>query len=70
MSNVKVEFLPAKTTSKLQPIHQGIIKAVKTIYRKRLMQCVLAKMCKIGEVKNVSKRVSVLDTVHWIDTAI
>ena len=54
----------------LQPLDQGIIKAVKTIYRKRLLQSVLAKMDKEEDVKNVSKYVSVLDAVHWIDTAI
>ena len=53
----------------LQPLDQGIIKAVKTIYRKRLLQSVLAKMDKEEDVKNVSKSVSVLDAVHWIDTA-
>ena len=53
----------------LQPLDQGIIKAVKTIYRKRLLQSMLAKIDKEEYVKNVSKCVSFLDAVHWIDTA-
>ena len=32
VSKVKVVFLPANTTSKLQRLYQEIIKAVKTIY--------------------------------------
>ena len=69
-SNVKVVFLPANTTSKLQPLDQGIIKAVKTSYQKRLLQSVLAKMDKGEDVKTASKCVFVLDAVHWIDTVI
>ena len=70
VTNVKLVFLPANTTSMLQPLDQGIIKIVKTICRKRLLQSVLAKMDKEEDVKNVSKCLSALDAVHWIDTAI
>ena len=37
VSNMKVIFLPANATSKFQPLDQGIIKAIKTIYRKLLL---------------------------------
>ena len=67
LSNV---FLPANTTSKLQPLDQGIIKAIKTIYRKRLLQFVLAKMERGEDVMTLSKCVSVLDAIHWINTAV
>ena len=70
LSNVKVVFLPANTTSKLQPLDQGIIKAIKTIYRKRLLQFVLAKMERGEDVMTLSKCVSVLDAIHWINTAV
>ena len=70
MSNVEVVFLPANTTSKLQPLDQGTIKAVKRICRKRPLNSVLAKMDKGEDVKTVSKCVFVLDAVHWIDAAI
>ena len=70
LSNVKVVFLPANTTSKLQPLDQGIIKAIKTIYRKRLLQFVLAKMEQGEDVMTLSKCVSVLDAIHWINTAV
>lgn len=41
LSHVKVEFLPANTTSKLQPLDQGIIKNFKTFYRKEVVQLLL-----------------------------
>ena len=64
VTNVKLVFLPANTTSMLQALDQGIIKAVKTIYLKQLLQSVLAKINKEEDVKNVSKCMSVLDAVH------
>ena len=36
-SNVRVEFLPANTTSHLQPLDQGIIRVLKHYYRKKLV---------------------------------
>ena len=51
VTNVKLVFLPANMTFMLQPLDQGIIKAVKTIYQKRLLQSVSAKMDKEEDVK-------------------
>ncbi|XP_056008513.1 tigger transposable element-derived protein 6-like [Ostrea edulis] len=36
LSNVKLEFLPANTTSVIQPCDQGIIKNLKTLYRSQV----------------------------------
>ncbi len=52
-SNVRVEFLPANTTSKLQPIDQGIIKSLKGRYRSDLAKKYLIAL-------NAGK------SVHWL----
>lgn len=47
---IKVQFLPANTTSKLQPLDQGIIKNFKTLYRKEVVKHILTS---IEEEKNI-----------------
>ncbi|KAL4082575.1 hypothetical protein QTP88_027605 [Uroleucon formosanum] len=42
LSNVRIEFLPTNTTSKLQPLDQGIIKNFKVLYRKEIVSEFLA----------------------------
>ncbi|XP_060882149.1 tigger transposable element-derived protein 4-like [Metopolophium dirhodum] len=42
LSNVLIEFLPTNTTSKLQPLDQGIIKNFKVLYRKEIVSEFLA----------------------------
>ena len=42
LSNINVEFLPANTTSKLQPLDQGIIQNFKTFYRREVVDYILA----------------------------
>ena len=37
LTNVSIKFLPPNTTSHLQPCDAGIIKTMKTFYRKRLV---------------------------------
>jgi len=42
LSNVTDKFLPANTTSHLQPLNGGIIQAFKMRYRQKLMEYILA----------------------------
>lgn len=41
---VKVKFLPPNTTSKSQPLDQGIIKTFKTLYRKEIVRKIISDM--------------------------
>ena len=69
VTNVKLVFIPVNTTSMLQPPDQEIIKTVKqSIENDFCSLCWLRWIEK--NVKNVSKCMSVLDAVRWIDTAI
>lgn len=74
LSNVKTVFLPASTTSKLQPFDQGIIQNVKQVYRKRLIRSVLSKIKDDETVtsESLAKSVTVLDAtcIQWVSAAV
>lgn len=54
-----MQFLPPNTTSKLQPMDQGIIQALRLGYRKKQLQTILAKMDK-------DKTNTGSDLLNWI----
>ena len=66
LSNVVVKFLPANTTSCLQPLDAGIIKAFKMHFRKRLLNHVVSCMDECSSASELSKQVNVLHAVNWI----
>jgi predicted DNA-binding protein YlxM (UPF0122 family) len=66
LNNVILKFLPANTTLHLQPLDQGIIKAFKACYRKRMMERLVAKIEQDDSVTELCKEINVLDAVHWI----
>ena len=69
LSNVVIKFFPGNCTSELQPMDQGIIKKLKTGYRKRLLLRVIAKIdsCETGD--ELVKSVNVLDAIYWVAQA-
>ena len=68
-SNVKLHFFPANTTSKLQPLDQGIIKCVKSHYRKRLLRKVISMVDRKQEASLIAKDITVYDACLWISQA-
>jgi hypothetical protein len=70
LSNVKLAFFPPNTTSRLQPMDQGIIQTLKLKYRKKQLQHILVKVDSNNKVgSQLLKEISVLDAIYWIDAA-
>ncbi|XP_052212225.1 tigger transposable element-derived protein 6-like [Dreissena polymorpha] len=44
LSHVQLSFLPANTTSQLQPLDQGVIRAFKAVYSRFMLRALLATM--------------------------
>ncbi|XP_054259576.1 tigger transposable element-derived protein 6-like [Macrosteles quadrilineatus] len=62
LSNIKIEFLPPNTTSKLQPLDQGIIQSFKVNYRKEVVQQFLRDM-----ESRIPTNINILDAM-WMTT--
>jgi hypothetical protein len=62
LENIKLVFLPANTTSMLQPMDQGVIRSLKCQYRKlillRMMECIEKKQ---------DHAVTLLDAIRCIE---
>ena len=65
LSNVKIQFLPGCTTSKLQPLDQGIIWSFKSIFKTKVLQ----KMATILEdtTKSIDDaKINLFDAVQFV----
>ncbi|KAI8502235.1 hypothetical protein Bbelb_198230 [Branchiostoma belcheri] len=71
LKNVELKFFPPNTTSKLQPMDQGIIQTVKLKYRKRQLRRILRELENDKEATGpeIVKRVTVLDAIQWVRQA-
>ncbi|GFW00915.1 tigger transposable element-derived protein 6 [Trichonephila clavipes] len=65
LSNVKLQFSPPNSTSKLQPLDQGIIHNFKTFYRREVVKSVLDNL---ENQQNVTS-ISILTALITIDKA-
>ena len=63
LSNVVLKYLPANTTSMLQPLDLGIIKNFKS---PRQLRAVLSKLESASDASEVAKSINVLDACNWI----
>lgn len=69
LSNVRVVFLPANCTSKLQPCDLGIIRSFKVYYRKQLVRKAIAEL-ENGNLNDGCKlKLSVLEAMHFISAS-
>lgn len=74
LSNVKVEFLPANTTAKIQPLDQGIIRSFKAGYKRQIINELL-KMFDLDVESDsdrfscLSKRINLLTAMHFCKKA-
>ncbi|XP_037564783.1 tigger transposable element-derived protein 6-like [Dermacentor silvarum] len=65
LRNLRVVFLPANTTSHLQPLDTGIIKNAKHLYRKCIVRRFLAR---VSHGQDPGK-ISFLDAMHYFNTS-
>ena len=67
LSNITILFFPPNTTSKVQPLDQGIIHAFKVHYRSRLVKHVITSSTLASSLDQVV--VTALDAIYWIEAA-
>lgn len=65
LSNIKLIFFPPNTTSKCQPLDQGVIHSFKCHYRQKLVKHIIAQCTLAQTADQIS--ISVLDAIKWID---
>ncbi|XP_055858499.1 tigger transposable element-derived protein 6-like [Episyrphus balteatus] len=69
IENVKIEFLPANTTSILQPLDQGIIHCFKAYYRQIIVRKQLLAIENGLTIKQFSKSITILRAQMYIKRA-
>ncbi|CAF1532371.1 unnamed protein product [Rotaria magnacalcarata] len=65
LSNFKIVFVPPNTTSKCQPLDQGVIHSFKCYYRQKLVKHIIAQCTLAQTADQIST--TVLDPIKWID---
>jgi len=61
LDNIRVEYFPSNCTAVLQPLDQGIIRAVKSRYRTFLLRQILCDL-----EKNIQRKCNVKEAIEWI----
>jgi len=62
VSNIKIVFLPANTTYKLQPLDLArILRCIIKSY------CFIAKIDECSKATEVIKKITILQAIRWVD---
>ena len=83
LKNISIKYLPPNTTSKVQPIDQGIIRSYKLKYKSYFLRYLIAKIESHLEIdvnlerldqlqqqlKDVIKHISLKETINWTTSA-
>jgi hypothetical protein len=67
LSNIKLQFFPANTTSTIQPLDQGVMHSFKANHRKSLVKYIIASFSAVQTTSDITT--TALDAVCWIDSA-
>ena len=65
LSNVRLEFLPPNTTSKSQPMDQGVIRSLKCFYRRKIVREFIRSL----DAGNVIPKVNILSAMTMLASA-
>ena len=69
LSNIKVVFLPKSTTSRLQTLDAGIIRAFKLKYRKLLIRYVILRVDDNKRTSNIINKMNISKVICWVKSA-
>lgn len=69
LSNVTLKFLPPNTSSIIQPMDQGVIKALKSKYRNFLMNKLISSTENYQTASDFTKSINIFDVVCWLATS-
>ena len=70
LRNIKLIYLPKRTTSRLQPLDAGIIRSFKPKYRKLLVKYVIARVDEGKKASDIIQDVDILKAIiHWLQLA-
>ena len=67
--NIKLIFLQKCTTSQLQSLDSGIIRAFKCKYRKRLLKYVVSRIDEGKNALEIIQDVNIAKAIHWLQVA-